>query len=74
MTAAEMRADAARKRHAASVARRLWPFPTAAADQATMRNLATALEAEAAELEAAADTMDAMDRSSSEAARRLRGR
>jgi len=65
MTAAEMRANAARKRHAASVARRLWPLLSAAADQATMHSLTAALEAEASELEAAADTMDAMDRSSS---------
>jgi len=69
-----MRADAARKRHAASVARRIWSFPTAIADNAAMRNPATPLETEAAELEAAADTMDAMDRSSSEAALRFRGR
>ena len=61
-TAAELREEAKRKRHSAGIARRAVPLLSVAADQVTMRRSAQVLETEAAELEAAADTMDAKDR------------
>ncbi len=62
MTAAEMRAVAGRKRHSAEVARRTAPVLSVAADQNAMLSKAETFDAEATELEAAADKMDAMDR------------
>lgn len=58
-TAAELRAEAARKRRSADVARRAGPYLTLAADQESMRRLAQELEDEAGEAEAQADAIDA---------------
>jgi len=62
MTAAEMRVEAGRKRHSAEIARRTAPVLSVAADQEAMLSKAATFDGEATQLEAAADTLDAMNR------------